>query len=103
MSEFSATSRQVGTPVEMTSVSELLRYIAPYLVGEPWYNKKCGPKEEEEKQEGFGPHQVLFCSYLRLLGINVPILCGDDIDNIDYSVFRYSGFADCEGRMVLKS
>lgn len=46
-----------------------------------------------------GPHLVLFCFYLRLFAINVLILPAADIDNIDYSVFRYSGFAVCEGRI----
>ena len=55
-----------------------------------------------ETGEGLGPHSILFYEYLRLVPINVPILCAWDIDNMDYSVFRYSGFAVCEGCMGLK-
>jgi hypothetical protein len=55
-----------------------------------------------ETGEKFGPHSVLSYKYLRLVPINVPLVSCEDIDNMDYSVFRYSGFADCEERIDFK-
>jgi len=68
-----------------------------------WYSKKVWAEGRGGGTgEKFGPHSVLSYKYLRLLTINVPILCVEDIDNMDYSAFRYSGFADCEGCIGFK-